>query len=280
MQTADRVVTETVSAEDDIFTVDACNRWSPCCCRPLVHPDYFRLGIRVVDGFRSSDLARRVVDAGGCIRAISAAYSDRKLRAGRLCGWPLAGKVDASGTRRFCRISRWHARRIGLGPCGVDHGLVAALASTAVGSKSAPAAAVPAANTGESLFPYDLDKLFRTERRPEGDPAYSRSEAARILLAATGRTEITAEDKAYLARLVANRTGVAQPDAERRVNEAIQNATIAVRKARKSAVVLAFSLAVSLLAGAAIAWYGATLGDAAGTKRPSRNRRPASLQPN
>jgi hypothetical protein len=138
--------------------------------------------------------------------------------------------------------------------------LVAALATTAVGSKNAPATAVPAANTGEALFPYDLDKLFRTERRPEGDPAYSRSEAARILLTATGRTEITAEDKAYLARLVANRTGVAQPDAERRVNEAIQNATIAVHKARRSAVVLAFSLAVSLLAGAATAWYGATIG--------------------
>jgi hypothetical protein len=64
----------------------------------------------------------------------------------------------------------------------------------------------------------------------------------------------------YLARLVAARTGIAQPDAERRVEDAITAATMAVQKARRSAVILGFATAASLLGGAAAAWYAASTG--------------------
>ena len=70
----------------------------------------------------------------------------------------------------------------------------------------------------------------------------------------------TPDDRAYLVMLVANTTGIAQPDAECRTDTAITAATVAVQKARRSAVVLAFSTAVSLLAGAATAWYASCLG--------------------
>jgi hypothetical protein len=60
--------------------------------------------------------------------------------------------------------------------------------------------------------------------------------------------------------LVANQTGIAQPDAEKRVDEAVTAAQTAVKKARRSAVILGFSIAVSLLLGAAAAWYAACLG--------------------
>jgi hypothetical protein len=84
------------------------------------------------------------------------------------------------------------------------------------------------------------------ERRPaDGDLTYSRAEAGRILLAATGRQGITPDDRAYLMRLVASRTGIPQPDAERRVGDAIAGATTAVQKARRSAVILGFSRAVA-----------------------------------
>ena len=89
---------------------------------------------------------------------------------------------------------------------------------------------------------------------------YSRAEAGRILLAATGRQGISAEDRAYLVRLVAVDTGAAPPDAERRVGVAITAATTAVHKARRSAVILGFCAAVSLLLGAAAAWYAACAG--------------------
>ena len=139
--------------------------------------------------------------------------------------------------------------------------LVGSASAAIVASKAATPTASPVATAGEPLIAYELDRLFRGDRRPiEGDITYSRAEAARILLAATGRRGITADDRGYLVRLVAARTGVALPDAERRVDEAITAATTAVQKARRSAVILGFATAASLLAGAAAAWYAASAG--------------------
>jgi hypothetical protein len=140
-------------------------------------------------------------------------------------------------------------------------GVVAAALAAGVAGKAVQPAASPVATTGEPLIAYELDRLFRTDRRPvEADMTYSRAEAARILLAATGRRGIAPDDRAYLARLVAIRTGIAPADADRRVNDAIIAATTAVQKARRSAVILGFATAVALLLGAAVAWYASCLG--------------------
>jgi hypothetical protein len=140
-------------------------------------------------------------------------------------------------------------------------GVVAAASAATLVSKTVQPATSPTATTGEPLIAYELDRLFRGDRRPtEGDITYSRAEAGRILLAATGRRGITPDDRAYLVRLIAARTGIAQPDAERRVDDAIAGATTAVQKARRSAVILGFATAVSLLAGAAAAWYASCVG--------------------
>ena len=142
----------------------------------------------------------------------------------------------------------------------VISGLIAAVIASVIGSKSVASPTTPVANTGEALIAYDLDRLFRSERREQGNLAYSRAEASRILLAATSRAGMKPDDRQYLSRLVASHTGIAQPDAERRVEEAIAAATLAVKKARQSGVILGFSIAVSLLLGAAAAWYAACLG--------------------
>jgi hypothetical protein len=144
----------------------------------------------------------------------------------------------------------------------VVSGLVIAASVSGVASKAvSPAAGSPAATTGEPLIAYELDRLFRAERHPpSADLSYSRAEAGRILLAATGRQGISTEDRGYLVRLVAAETGAAPPDAERRVDLAITAATTAVHKARSSAVILGFCTAASLLVGAAAAWYGACTG--------------------
>jgi hypothetical protein len=47
------------------------------------------------------------------------------------------------------------------------------------------------------------------------------------------------EDRAYLVRLTAATTGLAQPDAERRVDEVAARAKEHIARARKSAVILA-----------------------------------------
>ncbi|MGE5270197.1 MAG: hypothetical protein ACM3JG_11055 [Thiohalocapsa sp.] len=150
----------------------------------------------------------------------------------------------------------------------VISGVAAAIIAATVASKAVPPAAAPTANAGEALIAFDLDRLFRSERRPQGDLNYSRAEANRILLAATSRQGIKPDDRPYLVRLVASQTGIAQSEAEKRVDQALEAARIAVKKARQSGVILGFSIAVSLLLGAAAAWYAACLGgqhrDAAG----------------
>jgi len=143
----------------------------------------------------------------------------------------------------------------------VVSGLVIAASVGGVASKAVQPATSPTAMTGEPLIAYELDRLFRAERHPsEPGLDYSRAEAGRILLAATGRQGISSEDHTYLARLVAANTGIAPPDAERRVDTAITAATTALHKARSSAVILGFCTAASLLVGAAVAWYGACSG--------------------
>lgn len=137
-------------------------------------------------------------------------------------------------------------------------GLVAATATATVASKVAQPGTSTSAAAGEPLVAYELDKLFRGDRRlVEGEITYLRAESTRILLTATGRQGITPDDRAYLTQLVSSRTGLAPAEAERRVNNVITAAATAVRKARRSAVILGFSTAAALLVGAAAAWYAA-----------------------
>jgi hypothetical protein len=124
------------------------------------------------------------------------------------------------------------------------------------GGSAGPAASV----AGENLIAYDLDRLFRGERRPEGDVSAVRAEAARILLTTSSHRGMTSEDRTYLARLVSARTGLAAPDAERRVDEVAARAKENIQRARKSAVILAFSAAAAALLGAAMAWFAACAG--------------------
>src|SRR3954470_16731704 len=69
---------------------------------------------------------------------------------------------------------------------------------------------------GENIIAYDLDRLFRSERPVEGNINYDRAQAARILLTTSSPRGMLPEDRTYLARLVAARTGLAQPEAARR----------------------------------------------------------------
>jgi hypothetical protein len=114
---------------------------------------------------------------------------------------------------------------------------------------------------GENILAYDLDRLFRSDRRPANvDMEYSRAEAARILLTASGHRGVSAEDRAYLVRLVAGLTGLAPPDADQRITDVIERARDNISKARRSAVMLAFMAGAAALLGAAAAWFAACAG--------------------
>ena len=61
-------------------------------------------------------------------------------------------------------------------------------------------------------------------------------------------------------RLVAARTGLAPPDAERRVDDVVVRARDNIRRARRSAVILGFMAGAAALVGGAAAWFAAALG--------------------
>src|SRR5690606_34770695 len=94
----------------------------------------------------------------------------------------------------------------------------------------------------------------------QGDPAAVRSEVTRILIQDAAADEFPAADKAYLAQLVASRTGIPQADAETRVNEVLTQieaakttAKEAADTARKAGLTTSLLTVVSLLIGAFIA---------------------------
>ena len=156
---------------------------------------------------------------------------------------------------------------------GVDGLLVWALATLLTGlialavAQAAPRLATPSGSSaqtsvaGENIIAYDLDRLFRSERRPQGvaeNINYPRAEAARILLTASSHRGIQAEDRSYLVRLVATVTGLAPPDAERRVDQVIAQAKDNISRARRTGIILGFMVGAAALLGAAAAWYVAS----------------------
>jgi hypothetical protein len=139
-------------------------------------------------------------------------------------------------------------------------GLASAQSLTRLATPSGGSAGMATSVGGENLIAYDLDRLFRAERRPNVDLDYPRAEAARILLTASSHRGLQQDDRASLARLVVATTGLTQVDAERRVDEVAARARENVSRARKSAVILAFSAAAAALLGAAAAWFAACAG--------------------
>jgi hypothetical protein len=111
-----------------------------------------------------------------------------------------------------------------------------------------------------SFLTYELDRLFRGERGPQDGDTEARAEAGRIIQTALGHTGIAGDDRAYLSRLVAARTALPPTDADRRVQQIISESRDAATKARRSAVILAFTLSAALVAAAGAAWAAALAG--------------------
>jgi hypothetical protein len=135
----------------------------------------------------------------------------------------------------------------------------AQMASRLVAPSGAPSTSV----AGENLLAYDLDRLFRSDRRPQGSESimnYTRAEAGRILLTASSHRGMQADDRTYLVRLVTAMTSLAPADAERRVNDVIVQTKESISRARRSAVIFGFMVGASALLGAVAAWFAACAG--------------------
>jgi hypothetical protein len=132
-------------------------------------------------------------------------------------------------------------------------------AAAQIGRESGTSAADP---TG-----YLVDLLFRATGPAAPGAADPRAEVTRIFVNAATSGELPAADKTYLAQVVAQRTGLSQQDAERRVDDVAAKAraaTVAAKeatdKARKATATASLLFFLSLLVGAFIACVAAALG--------------------
>jgi hypothetical protein len=138
---------------------------------------------------------------------------------------------------------------------------LAALLGSATLSRSNGNATAGRTSVAEPLLSYELDRLFRPARRAANvDLSQERAEAGRILLTSSSHSGMSGEDRTYLVQLAAANTGLAGPEAERRVDAVIANSQAAISKTRRSSVIMAFSVAAALLLGAVIAWAAAGIG--------------------
>jgi hypothetical protein len=125
-----------------------------------------------------------------------------------------------------------------------------------------PDGAVPTASNAESFLAFELDRLLRSDRTPGANVNDSelRAQAARIIFSSLGRTGVIPDDRGYLVQAVMTRTGLAQSEAETRVDKAFSDSKTAISRARQGIVILAFMIGASLMVGAAAAWLAAAAG--------------------
>ena len=94
-----------------------------------------------------------------------------------------------------------------------------------------------------------------------------RGETTRILATGHGGSDVSANDRAYLAQLVAAHTGISQSDAQKQIDDVISKENAAEAKARQvaddarqAAATLSIFTFLSMLIGAFIAFVAGALG--------------------
>jgi hypothetical protein len=88
----------------------------------------------------------------------------------------------------------------------------------------------------------------------------TRAEISRILASSVANGSMPEQNRVYLAQLVAQRSGLSQPEAEKRVSEAFAAARQAADKARRAAVLTGFVTAAALILSFGAAWWAALKG--------------------
>jgi hypothetical protein len=108
---------------------------------------------------------------------------------------------------------------------------------------------------------YFVDLLLRPSASNfNQDASYQRTEIEGILANGLREKELPAADKSYLAQVVAARSGVNQPEAERKVDDVFAQTQQSVERARKAAAHSMYWTFLALLVGAFAASYAATIG--------------------
>ena len=149
----------------------------------------------------------------------------------------------------------------------IGFGVLASAVSTLVSGGAHVATGVAqAAGSAAGVNGYYVDQVFRSDH-PVTTGQDPRPEVTRILTMAIQTGSVPDGDKTYLSQLVAERTGVSQDEARKRVDSLIsqeqaaeQKAKVAADQARKATASLSFYTFFSMLIGAFIASAAAALG--------------------
>jgi hypothetical protein len=142
------------------------------------------------------------------------------------------------------------------------------------GIASGAAGAAREAATSSDVDPgaYFSDMLLRSDKpATDGNDAATRAEIGRIVANAMRTGELSPGDRTYVAQVIASRTGMNPQDAQKRVDDVINQAKQTKAKAeeaarqaadtaRKAAAALAFATFLSMLIGAFCSTYAATIG--------------------
>lgn len=191
-----------------------------------------------------------------------------------------AGGYLAGRMRRPAADASQHERHVrdgshGLVVWAVGALLIAGLAASSVAglvrtAATGAAAVTSAAGAALSQQPDPLAIAADAVTRSTGTaPATQaeRDEASRILVRSLASSQLDQTDRSYVASRMAARMNIAQPEAEKQIDDAFarlsqakETAKQAAERARKVGVLSAFLTAAALLVGAAAAWMAAQLG--------------------
>ncbi len=122
-----------------------------------------------------------------------------------------------------------------------------------------PAAQSAAASDFSRVF---VDRLFRSDTAP-ANPAVNteaRDEVLRLWTSSMATGDLSTDDRAYVAHVVAAQTGLGQQEAAKRVDDVVTQAKTAADQARRGAASLAFWVTAALLFGAFAASLAAVEG--------------------
>jgi hypothetical protein len=156
--------------------------------------------------------------------------------------------------------------------------LLASPASSIIGGTLSGATQAAANSAHSSPMDGYVDTLLRSDNasaQPQANPAETRAEMVRLFTSSyRNGNELSTGDRAYVAKVVAARTGLSQQDAEKRVNDVTTQIKTDLDKARKAAMQVAIWLTLSLFIGAFCAALAATEGgglrDGTWSKHPFR----------
>lgn len=212
-------------------------------------------------GLGVSSVAPTWRDASVALWVLSGIYLILQALVSFGCGGYLAGRCRAPYDARTADETANRDGLHGIAAWALAVVLAAALAAVIAIGMSRPTSLTQPATTEPSILSYEIDHLFRAAHRPpNSEPAPLRAEAGRILMTSSSHRGISSDDRAYLVQLVTATTGLAGPDADRRVDGVIADSKKAISRTRASTVILAFSVATALLLGAIAAWTGAEAG--------------------